>query len=199
MADNASFLQLSESIGHLSFLKELPDVPEDEKLELQEHLQNLVSRQENKLDNIIELLKSCDYRIEMLKNEMDEIKENLDAWKKNKEKLVSIIKFAYQQDLISNKLTGNKYQATIKNTKGRLVDNFQEWNDDQVTEYGLEKVTTITRIKDGTVIDVKEEKLPDKDRIREDIKNNEGSVPCVAQIVPSFSFVYERRKRITSS
>ena len=67
MADNASFLQLSESIGHLSFLKELPDVPEDEKLELQEHLQNLVSRQENKLDNIIELLKSCDYRIEMLK------------------------------------------------------------------------------------------------------------------------------------
>jgi len=198
MADNASFLQLSESIGHLSFLKELPDVPEDEKLELQEHLQNLVSRQENKLDNIIELLKNCDYRIEMLKNEMQEIKENLDAWKKNKEKLVSIIKFAYHQDLISNKLTGNKYQATIKNTKGRLVDNFQEWNDDQVTEYGLEKVTTIIRIKDGTVIDVKEEKLPDKDRIREDITNNEGSVPGVAQIVPSFSFVYERRKRITS-
>lgn len=198
MADTGSFLQLSESIGHLSFLKEMPDVPEDEKLELQKHLQDLVSRQENKLDNIIELLKKCDYRIEALKTEMEEIKENLNAWKKNKEKLVSIIKFAYQQDLIGNKLTGNKYQATIKNTKGRLIDNFQEWNDDQIAEYGLEKVTTVTRIKDGTVLEVKEEKFPDKDRIREGIKNNEDSVPGVAQIVPSFSFVYERRKRITS-
>ena len=171
---------------------------DDEKEELKQHLQDLISRQENKLDNIVGLLKKCDHYIDALKSEMDEIKENLDAWKKNKEKIVSIIKFAYQQDLIENKLTGNKYQATIRSTKGKLVDNFQEWDDDQVKEYGLVKVTTITRLKDNSVVDEKVEQLPDKDRIRDDIKNNVGSVPGVAQIVPSFSFVYERRKRITS-
>ena len=198
MADNASFIQLSESIQHLNFLQELPDTPDDEKEELKQHLQDLISRQENKLDNIVGLLKKCDHYIDALKSEMDEIKENLDAWKKNKEKIVSIIKFAYQQDLIENKLTGNKYQATIRSTKGKLVDNFQEWDNDQIKEYGLVKVTTITRLKDNSVVDEKVEQLPDKDRIRDDIKNNVGSVPGVAQIVPSFSFVYERRKRITS-
>jgi len=95
-------------------------------------------------------------------------------------------------------LNGNKYQATIRSTKGKLVDNFQEWDDNQVKEYGLIKVTTLRRMKDDSVIDEKVEHLPDKDRIRDDIKNNVGSVPGVAQIVPSFSFVYERRKRITS-
>ena len=198
MSDNASFIQLSESIQHLNFLQELPDTPDDEKEELKQHLQDLISRQESKLDNIVGLLKKCDHYIDALKSEMDEIKENLDAWKRNKEKIVSIIKFAYQQDLIENKLTGNKYQATIRSTKGKLVDNFQEWDDDQVKEYGLVKVTTITRLKDNSVVDEKVEQLPDKDRIRDDIKNNVGSVPGVAQIVPSFSFIYERRKRITS-
>jgi hypothetical protein len=95
-------------------------------------------------------------------------------------------------------LTGNKYQATIRSTKGKLVDNFQEWDNDQIKEYGLVKVTTVTRLKDNSIVDEKVEQLPDKDRIRNDIKNNVGSVPGVAQIVPSFSFVYERRKRITS-
>lgn len=198
MADNASFIQLSESIQHLNFLQELPDTPDDEKEELKQHLQDLISRQESKLDNIVGLLKKCDHYIDALKSEMDEIKENLDAWKRNKEKIVSIIKFAYQQDLIKNKLTGNKYQATIRSTKGKLVDNFQEWDNDQIKEYGLVKVTTITRLKDNSVVDEKVEQLPDKDRIRDDIQNNVGSVPGVAQIVPSFSFVYERRKRITS-
>lgn len=198
MADNASFIQLSESIQHLNFLQELPDTPDDEKEELKQHLQDLISRQESKLDNIVGLLKKCDHYINALKSEMDEIKENLDAWKRNKEKIVSIIKFAYQQDLIKNKLTGNKYQATIRSTKGKLVDNFQEWDDNQIKEYGLVKVTTITRLKDNSVVDEKVEQLPDRDRIRDDIKNNVGSVPGVAQIVPSFSFVYERRKRMTS-
>ena len=145
------------------------------------------------------LLKRCDHYIDALKNEMDEIKENLNAWKKNKENLINIIKFAYQQNLIDNKITGSKYQATIKNARPRLQDNFDVWDEDQVNEYGLKKVTTVQRIKDGTIIDQKEETLPDKDRIREDITNNVATVPAPAQLIPSFSFVYERRKRITSS
>lgn len=198
MADNSSFIQLSESIQHLSFLQELPDTPDDEKELLKQHLQDLASRQENKLDNIVMLLKRCDHYIDALKSEMDEIKENLNSWKKNKDKLINIIKFAYQQNLIDSKITGNKYQATIKSVKPRLQDNFDVWDEDQVAEYGLKKVTTIQRIKDGTIIDQKEETLPDKDRIRDDIKNNVDTVPAPAQLVPSFSFVYERRKRITS-
>jgi len=67
MADNSSFIQLSESIQHLSFLQELPDTPDDEKELLKQHLQDLASRQENKLDNIVMLLKRCDHYIDALK------------------------------------------------------------------------------------------------------------------------------------
>ena len=199
MADNASFIQLSESIQHLSFLQELPDTPDDEKEALRQHLSDLASRQENKFDNIIALLKRCDHFIETLEEEMNEIKAARDAWKKNKENLVNIIKFAYQQNLIDKKITGTKYQATIKSVRSRLVDNFQEWDDDQIKEYGLVKTTTITRIKDDSVIEVKEEKLPDKDRLRTDIEENQNSVPAVAQLVPGLSFTYKRRTRLTTN
>jgi len=198
MADNASFMQLSESIQHLSFLQELPDTPEDEKEALHAHLQDLVSRQESKFNNIIAMLKRCDHFIETLEAEMDEIKAARDAWKKNKDNLVNIIKFAYQQNLIDKTLTGNKYQATIKKSKARLVDNFQEWDDDQIKEYGLIRTTTITRIKDDSIIEVKEEKLADKERLRQDITEEKQNVPPVAQLVPGLAFTYKRRTRLTT-
>lgn len=199
MADNTSFMQLSESIQHLSFLQELPDTPDDEKEMLRQHLEDLVSRQENKFDNIIALLKRCDHFIETLEEEMDEIKAARDAWKKNKENLVNIIKFAYQQNLIEKKITGTKYQATIKNTRSRLIDNFQEWDEDQIKEYGLIKRTTITRIKDDSILEVKEEQLPDKDRLRTDIEDNSQTVPAVSQLVPGLAFTYKRRTRLTTN
>lgn len=199
MADNTSFMQLSESIQHLSFLQELPDTPDDEKEMLRQHLEDLVSRQENKFDNIIALLKRCDHFIETLEQEMDEIKAARDAWKKNKENLVNIIKFAYQQNLIEKKITGTKYQATIKNTRSRLIDNFQEWDEDQIKEYGLIKRTTITRIKDDSILEVKEEQLPDKDRLRTDIEDNSQTVPAVSQLVPGLAFTYKRRTRLTTN
>lgn len=198
MADKLSLIQIAESIQHIGFLKDMPDIPEDERAVLEQHLADLASRQESKFDAIIGMIKKCDAYIEALDNEMQEIKDNLDAWKKNRDKLISIIKFAYQQELIGNKPTGVKYQATIRKVKPRLVDNFEHWQEEERQEFGLRKTTTITRLKDDSVLEVKQEDLPDKDRVREALVADNGSAPLAAQIIPGFSFVYERRKRMTT-
>ena len=199
MADNASLIQLSESIKHLSFLKEMPEICEDEKVELEQHLHALVSRQANKFDNIIALLKKCDHYIDALTKELEEIKEARDAWKRNRENVIGIIKFAYQQDLITNKLEGERYQGTISRVKARLQDNFDQWEDSEIKEYGLKKTTTISRLKDETIVESKEEQVTDKDRLRQDIERKESKVPAIAQLVSSYSFKYGRRKRLTNS
>jgi hypothetical protein len=72
------------------------------------------------------------------------------------------------------------------------------WSEDEVSEFGLKKTTTVTRIKDGTVVDVKEETLPDKDKLRQALVQDQGDAPLSSQLVPSVAFVYERRKRLTS-
>ncbi len=198
MADKLSLIQISESMQHIGFLKDMPDIHEDERAMLEQHLLDLSSRQESKFDSIIGMVKKCDAYIEALGNELDEIKANLDAWKKNREKIISIIKFAYQQELISNTPTGIKYQATIRKVKPRLVDNFDHWDTVDRTEFGLRKTTTITRIKDESVVEVKQEEIPDKDRVREALASDDGSAPAQSQLVSGFSFTYERRKRLST-
>jgi len=198
MADSASLLQISESINHMTFLKDLPDTEKDERVQIEAYLADLISRQENKLDNIIGLIKKCDAYVDALTDELNEIKGNLDAWKKNKDRLTKLIKFAYQQNMIPNKITGTRYQATIKSTKSRLVDNFDSWSEEEVLEFGLVKRTTISRLKDDSVVEVKEETLPDKDRLRTAIETDAEVVPVAAELVPGYSLVYERRKRLTT-
>ena len=197
MADKLSLIQIAESIQHISFLKDLPDTNEDERATLEQHLNDLSSRQEAKFDAVIGMIKKCDAYIEALQNELEEVKANLDSWKKNRDKITSIVKFAYQQELIDSKPTGIKYQATIRKVKPRLVDNFDNWDEDERTEFGLRRTTTVTRIKDNAVIEVKQEDLPDKDRVRNELTVDSGLAPVSAQLVQGYSFVYERRKRLT--
>ena len=199
MADKNTYLQLSQSVQHLSFLKELPETTDDERAELETYLQDLASQQERKFDNIIGLLKKCDHYIDAYDKELAELKEARDSWKRNREKVIGIIKYAFQQDLITSKLNGERQQGTIAKVKSKLVDNFDQWDDADIKEFGLKKTTTLSRLKDDSVVEVKEESLPDKDRIRTAIEENNKKVPPIAQLVSSYSFRYGRRKRLTNS
>jgi len=198
MPDKLSYVQIGEQIQHIGFLKDTPELDETDRERLEQYLKDLASRQENKFDNIIGMIKKCDAYIDALQNELEEIKGNLESWKKNKEMLVNLIKFAYQQNLIGDRPTGARYQGVFRRVKPRLVDNFDRWDDSDKQEFGLLKTTTVTRIRDNVVVEMKEEEVPDKDRLREALVAEAENVPAPAQLVPGYSFTYERRKRLTA-
>jgi len=60
MADKLSYVQIAEQLQHISFLKDMPDLDDDDRTRMQRHLQDLASRQESKFDGIISMIKKCD-------------------------------------------------------------------------------------------------------------------------------------------
>jgi len=197
MADKTSFRELSQSIQHISYLREMPDVDEDERGQMKQYMEDLVHRQADKLDAIIDLLKECDRRVDVLDKELQEIKDARDSWKKKKEQIAGIIKFCYQQNLIESKLNGNKYQATIANNSPKVQEDMDLWNTIDKERYGLTKTTTVVRNSDGTVISQKEEVSADKDRLKTDLQQKLPGTPASAQLLQVVRLSYGRRKRIS--
>ena len=196
MADPISYLRLLEEGEQIDYLLKSPDVTDEEKEELEYIWNSLKSRKESKFDAIIGVIKECDKYIDHLETEMKEIKNNYEHWKKKRSNVINIIKMAYEKQLISSKPTGTKYQATIRPTKTKLIDNFDKWTRNEKENFGLYKRTVITRAIDNSIINQKQEELPDKERIRKVLTDHPKEAPATARLVQRVSLVYGLRKRI---
>jgi hypothetical protein len=196
MADPVSFLNLLEQSQQIEYLLNLPEVDEDEKAELEHIYRSLKTREESKFDAIIGVLKECDKYTDQIIDEIAELKGNLEHWKNKKSNIINIIKLAYENQLISSKPTGKKYQATIKKVKPRLIDNFDQWTEQEKSTFGLKKKTVVKRIISDEIIKETEEDLPDKEQLRVAIEENPGSAPDKAKLLRRVSLSYRRRKRI---
>ena len=196
MADPVSFLNLLEQSQQIEYLLSLPEVDEDEKAELEHIYRSLKTREESKFDAIIGVLKECDKYTDQIIDEIAELKGNLEHWKNKKSNIINIIKLAYENQLISSKPTGKKYQATIKKVKPRLIDNYDQWTEKEKNTFGLKKKTVVKRIVSDEIIKETEEDLPDKEQLRVVIEQNPGSAPDKAKLMRRVSLSYRRRKRI---
>ena len=196
MADKATYLQLLEHGQQINFLLNSPEIEEDEKKELVYIWESLKSREESKFDAIIGVLKECDKYTDQIIDEIAELKGNLEHWKNKKSNIINIIKLAYENQLISSKPTGKKYQATIKKVKPRLIDNFDQWTEKEKNAFGLKKKIVVKRIVSDEIIKETEEDLPDKEQLRVAIEQNPGSAPDKAKLMRRVSLSYRRRKRI---
>ena len=194
MADPVSFLNLLEQSQQIEYLLNLPEVDEDEKAELEHIYRSLKTREESKFDAIIGVLKECDKYTDQIIDEITELKGNLEHWKNKKSNIINIIKLAYENQLISSKPTGKKYQATIKKVKPRLIDNFDQWTEQEKSTFGLKKKTVVKRIISDEIIKEPEEDLPDKEQLRVAIEQNPGSAPDKAKLMRRVSLSYRRRK-----
>ena len=196
MADPVSFLNLLEQSQQIEYLLSLPEVDEDEKAELEHIYRSLKTREESKFDAIIGVLKECDKYTDQIIDEITELKGNLEHWKNKKSNIINIIKLAYENQLISSKPTGKKYQATIKKVKPRLIDNYDQWTEKEKNTFGLKKKTVVKRIISDEIIKETEEDLPDKEQLRVVIEQNPSSAPDKAKLLRRVSLSYRRRKRI---
>ena len=196
MADRISYKQLLEHSQQVDYLLELPGIDEDEKEELEQIWRSLESRQESKFDAIVNVIKDCDRRIERLETESEEIKNNKLYWKKKRDNVINIIKLAYQRKLIGSKPTGDKYQATIRKTKPKLIDNFEKWSREEKENFGLYKRTIITRVVDESILEQTSEELPDKEQLKKILETNSKDAPVSSQLVQRVSLEYGLRKRI---
>ena len=196
MADPVSYLQLLEQGKQIDYLLESTELSEEEKAELEYIWRSLKSREESKFDAIIGVIKECDRYMDQIEDEIQELKTNHEHWKKKRSNVINIIKMAYEKRLISSKPTGNKYQATIKPTKSKLIDNFDKWTFNEKERFSLYKRTVVTRAIDNSIVDQKQEELPDKVQIRKVLSPHPKEAPTSSRLIQRVSLVYGLRKRI---
>ena len=196
MADRLSYNQILENKKFIDNLLNNAELDIDDKEELEYVWQSLVSREESKFDAIISVIKDCDKQISSREKEIIELKRNQDFWKNKRKNIINIIKTAYEHQLIDSMPTGNKYEATIRRVKSKLIDNYKFWTSEEREKFGLFKTTMIKRISDNSTVKWDEETLPDKDLVRESLQNNDGKAPKKAHLQRKFSLTYNLRKRL---
>ena len=195
MADPLSYNQLLEKGKEIEELLQ-SQVDKEEKEEL-EYIWNCIkSREESKFDAIINVIKDCDKQIQSRQKEINELKQNQDYWKNKRKNIINIIKTAYESNLISAMPTGNKYQATIKSVRSKLIDNFENWSYSEKIKFGLKKETILYRLLNGQFLGKKIEELPDKDSLRKALSDDPTTAPVEAQLVQKVSLTYNLRKRL---
>ena len=195
MADPLSYNQLLEKSKEIDkLLQATVDIEEKEELE---YIWNcLKSREESKFDAIISVIKDCDKQISIREKEIIELKKNQNFWKNKRKSIINIIKTAYENKLITSMPTGNKYQATIKSVKSKLVDDFENWSAEEKVKFGLVKETFLKRIFSGELLKKSEEKLPDKEYLRKALVENPTAAPSKAKLIQRVSLTYNLRKRL---
>ena len=195
MAAPLSYNQLLEKSKEIDELLQ-SSVDKEEKEELEYIWNCLKSREESKFDAIISVIKDCDKQISTREKEIIELKKNQDFWKNKRKTIINIIKTAYENRLISSMPTGNKYQATIKSVKSKLIDDFDNWSAEEKIKFRLVKETFLKRIFSGEVLNKSEEKLPDKEHLRKALIENPTAAPSKAKLVQRVSLTYNLRKRL---
>jgi hypothetical protein len=196
MADRLSYNQILENKKFIDNLLNNEELDIDDKEELEYVWQSLVSREESKFDAIISVIKDCDKQISSREKEIIELKRNQNFWKNKRKNIINIIKTAYEHQLIDSMPTGNKYEATIRRVKSKLIDNYKFWTSEEREKFGLFKTTMIKRISDNSTVKWNEETLPDKELVRESLQNNDGKAPKKAHLQRKFSLTYNLRKRL---
>ena len=195
MADPLSYNQLLEKGKEIDELLQ-SSIDREEKEELEYIWNCLKSREESKFDAIISVIKDCDKQISTREKEIIELKKNQEFWKNKRKTIINIIKTAYENRLISSMPTGNKYQATIRSVKSKLIDDFDNWSAEEKIKFGLVKETFLKRIFSGELLNKSEEKLPDKEHLRKALVENPTAAPSKAKLVQRVSLTYNLRKRL---
>ena len=195
MADPLSYNQLLEKGKEVDELLQ-SSIDNEEKEELEYIWNCLKSREESKFDAIISVIKDCDKQISTREKEIIELKKNQEFWKNKRKTIINIIKTAYENRLISSMPTGNKYQATIRSVRSKLIDNFDNWSAEEKIKFGLVKETFLKRIFSGELLNKSEEKLPDKEHLRKALVENPKAAPSKAKLVQRVSLTYNLRKRL---
>ena len=194
MADPLSYNQLLEKSKEIDDLLQ-SSTDSEEKGELEYIWICLKSREESKFDAIISVFKDCDKQILNREKEITELKKNQEFWKNKRKTIINIIKTAYENKLISSMPTGNKYQATIKSVKSKLIDEFDSWTDEEKIKFGIKKETVLHRIFNGELLGRTIEKLPDKEHLRRALSEDPTVAPSKAKLVQRVSLTYNLRKR----